>query len=110
MLLTAANPLRAIERLCRLERLFGDRRKGGEALLIEHRDVREDLAVDLDLRRLRPFISRLYDKPFARAAALIRVIQSARNSRLRTRRSRNAYWPALMTACFAARYTLRRAL
>src|SRR6478672_9489994 len=50
MLLTAANPLRAIERLCRLERLFGDRRKGGEALLIEHRDVREDLAVDFDLR------------------------------------------------------------
>ena len=48
-------------------------------------------------------MSLLYVKPFARAAALIRVIQSARNSRLRTRRSRNAYCPALMTACFAAR-------
>ena len=57
-----------------------------------------------------PFIKRLYDSPFARAAALMRVIHSARNSRLRTRRSRNAYWPALMTACFAARKTLRRAL
>jgi hypothetical protein len=44
------------------------------------------------------------------AAALMRVIQSARKSRFLARRSRYAYWPALMTACFAARKTLRRAL
>src|SRR6185369_7547525 len=41
--------------------------------------------------RRRPWMSRLYVMPFARAAALMRVIHSWRKSPLRSRRSRYAY-------------------
>src|SRR5581483_10499667 len=39
-----------------------------------------------------------------RQAALMRWIQSLRNSPLRARRSRNAYWSECMTCSLAARY------
>src|SRR5690349_9368308 len=39
----------------------------------------------------RPAMNWLYDNPFARAPALMRMIPSFRNSRLRTLRSRYAY-------------------
>src|SRR5580698_4255587 len=38
----------------------------------------------------RPFMKAEYERPSLRTAALIRLIHSERNSRLRTRRSRNA--------------------
>jgi hypothetical protein len=39
----------------------------------------------------RPAMNWLYESPFARAPALMRMIQSFRNSRFRTLRSRYAY-------------------
>src|SRR5438270_2931661 len=41
--------------------------------------------------------------PSSRHAALMRTIQSLRNSPLRARRSRKAYWPECITCSFAAR-------
>src|SRR6476661_4075901 len=41
--------------------------------------------------------------PSSRHAALMRTIQSLRNSPLRARRSRKAYWPECRTCSFAAR-------
>src|SRR6478735_1475220 len=41
--------------------------------------------------------------PSSRHAALMRMIQSLRNSPLRARRSRKAYWPECRTCSFAAR-------
>ena len=57
-----------------------------------------------------PYSNRLYDRPCSRAAAFRRWIQRARYWRFFRRRPMYAYWPALMTACFATRNTLRRAL
>src|SRR4249920_2861449 len=50
MLLTAPSPVDRVEPSGGRERFFRGRGDRGEALLIEHRDVREDLAVDFDLR------------------------------------------------------------
>jgi hypothetical protein len=49
----------------------------------------------------RPKMKREYDRPCSCAAALMRTIHSERNWRFFWRRSRNAYCPALMTACLA---------
>ena len=50
----------------------------------------------------------LYEIPSWRTAALMRICQSARNSRLRTLRSRYAYVHACISVSFAARYFFDR--
>src|SRR6266566_1086479 len=56
----------------------------------------------------RPFISRLYESACSRAAALMRVIQSRRNSTFLLRRSRYAYRAARSVASLAAFHSLLR--
>ena len=51
----------------------------------------------------RPSMKREYESPSRRAAALMRLIHSARKSRLRTRRSRYAYASECRSASFATR-------
>ena len=65
-------------------RLFGDL---PECIGIDHGDLGENLAVELDPRRRQPAMNWLYDSP-PRAAALIRMIHRRRMSRLRALRSR----------------------
>ena len=80
-------------RLPRLFRSAGERRLGllddlAELRRIADREIREHLPVELDVRRLQAGMNWLYESPFARAPALMRMIQSLRNSRFRTLRSR----------------------
>ncbi len=49
----------------------------------------------------KPDMNWLYERPFARAPALMRMIQSFRNSRFRTFRSRYAYARERSTCSFA---------
>ena len=60
------------------------------------------------LARFKPPMKWLYEIPRVAHAALSRRIHSARNSRFLTRRSRYAYWPALMTAYLATLKSLLR--
>src|SRR5262249_61624149 len=53
-----------------------------------------------------PFISCPYVTPFSRAAALMRTIHRRRKSRFLLRRPTNAYFSAVSTDSFAARYSL----
>src|SRR4051812_15778812 len=60
------------------------------------------------IARCRPEMNSPYLRPRWRQAALMRMIQSRRNSRLRTRRSRNANTPARIRVIFACLTVLCR--
>src|SRR5262245_16043160 len=54
----------------------------------------------------RPLINCPYVRPFCRAAALMRTTHRRRKSRFLRRRPTNAYFSAVSTDSFAARYSL----
>ena len=66
-------------------RLLGD---DAERDRIGHGEVGQDLAVELDARRRQPEMNWLYERPWCRAPALMRVIHSRRIVRFFAFRSR----------------------
>ena len=82
---TVSGRFRVVVRRERRLGLLRDRRERGR---VDDGEVGKRLAVELDPALWTPFMNWLYESPFARAAALMRTIQSERKFRFLLRRSR----------------------